>query len=198
MFDNTFINRVLHKTLYLLLLPACMLWSAISAISAMNETSAPAVPGRPQATTTAAGARPEFPAHWEGRPVRPLALSDVEERFARRFPGTITRLAVAPDQTDSQVLVLRTVERPTRMLHPAADCYQGLGYRISAQRLEFDAEQRLWRCFEAARAGHRQRVCERIVDAKGNGFTDTSAWYWAAALGQSHGPWQALTLASPL
>lgn len=35
-------------------------------------------------------------------------------------------------------------------------------------------------------------------DAQGGGFTDASAWYWAALLGQSQGPWQAITIASPL
>ena len=59
-------------------------------------------------------------------------------------------------------------------------------------------QQQLWRCFEAVRGAQRLRVCERIVDARGNGFTDTSAWYWAAALGQSQGPWQAITVARPL
>jgi hypothetical protein len=54
----------------------------------------------------------------------------------------------------------------------------------------------MWRCFDAERRGtSKLRVCERIVDAEGRAFTDTSAWYWSAAAGQSHGPWQAVTLA---
>ncbi|MDR1889288.1 MAG: hypothetical protein LBQ81_07940, partial [Zoogloeaceae bacterium] len=59
-----------------------------------------------------------------------------------------------------------------------------------------------WRCFVAELthqgATKRLRVCERIEDADGQGFTDTSAWYWAAITGQSSGPWQAITVASPL
>jgi hypothetical protein len=51
----------------------------------------------------------------------------------------------------------------------------------------------LWRCFEAHQGGQRVRVCERIVDANGLAFTDTSAWFWAASLGQSAGPWRAVT-----
>ena len=181
MFDNNFINRVLLKSLCVLVLPACMAWSAVAALTATR------------ADASATPAAPELPTQWRGRPLRPLALGDVEERFARRFPGTLARL------TDGQsVLVLRNVRQPTRMLHPATDCYQGLGYRIAAQQLELDADDQLWRCFEALRAGRQLRVCERIVDAQGRGFTDTSAWYWAAALGQSHGPWQAITIARPL
>jgi hypothetical protein len=181
MFDNSFVNRVLLKSLCVVLLPACMAWSAVAAL-VQTRTQPTAVP-----------VAPELPTQWQGRPLRPLALGDVEERFARRFPGTLARL------TDGEnVLVLRSVRQPTRMLHPATDCYQGLGYRVAAQQLELDAQDQLWRCFEATRGGRQLRVCERIVDAQGRGFTDTSAWYWAAALGQSQGPWQAITIARPL
>ena len=182
MFDNTFANRALHKTLWAVLLPVCMLWSAAVAIR------------QPHAVQSAPGIASELPAQWQGRALRPLALSTVEQRFARNFPGTLSRM------TDGrQVLVLRSVDKPTRMLHPAIDCYQGLGYRIAAQRLELDGERKLWRCFEALQpGGQRLRVCERIVDAGGQGFTDASAWYWAAVMGQSQGPWQAITVASPL
>ena len=182
MFENTFINRALHKTLWAVLLPVCMLCSAVISNRAPFDA--------PPAQNTA-----EMPSNWQGQALRPLALSEVEERFARRFPGTLSRM------TDGQqVLVLRHVNKPTRMLHPAADCYQGLGYHISAQQLELDAAQQMWRCFEArnSKSGQRLRVCERIVDKNGKGFTDTSAWYWSAALGQSQGPWQAITVARAL
>ncbi|HSV34174.1 MAG TPA: hypothetical protein VLI46_01395, partial [Ramlibacter sp.] len=168
MFDNTFLNRVLFKLLCALLLPSCALWGVIEA------TAAPRAMPMPQAF--------ELPRQWQGQSLRPLALSDVEQRFARQFPGTLARM------TDGhQVLVLRAVHRPTRMLHPAADCYQGLGYAIARQQLQQDGDGRLWRCFDAERGGQRLRVCERIVDAQGAGFTDASAWYWAALLGQSQG-----------
>ena len=181
MFANSFLNRVLFKSLCALLLPACVMWGAFASW------------GRPPAPAVQENQGFELPAEWQGNALRPLALSEVEQRFARQFPGTLARM------TDGrQVLVLRAVHRPTRMLHPAADCYRGLGYGIAHQQLQLDGEQRLWRCFEAARSGQRLRVCERIVDARGTGFTDASAWYWAALLGQSRGPWQAITVASPL
>ena len=135
----------------------------------------------------------ETPQIWQGRALRPLALSAVEQRFASHFPGRITRL------TDGeQLLILRDVSTPTRMLHPAADCYRGLGYHIEQARLERDAEALLWRCFIAERGGVKTRVCECIVDADGASFTDTSSWYWAAQLGRSSGPWLAVTTARPL
>lgn len=141
----------------------------------------------------AADASSEWPARWNGRPLRPLALSAVEQRFADRFPGRIARL------TDGrQVLVWRAVQRPTRMLHPASDCYRGLGWRIMESRLERDGDGLLWRCFVAEREGRRLRVCERIVDARGEAFTDASSWFWAAQSGRSAGPWLAITTASVL
>lgn len=151
--------------------------------------------GRP-ASGDSGPAHVEWPHVMDGRELRPLALSPVEERFASRFAGTIGRF------TDGErVVVLRHVVSPTRMLHPAADCYRGLGYRVDAIALERQATEAgasMWRCFVAARAGERLRVCEQIVDATGAAYTDTSAWYWAATLGQSHGPWRAITRASPL
>ena len=67
--------------------------------------------------------------------------------------------------------------------------------RIAGERLEVDAAARRWRCFDAERDGRRLRVCERIVDADGQAFTDPSSWFWAALLGRSAGPWRAVTTA---
>ena len=138
-------------------------------------------------------AAPEWPTTWEGRPLRPLAPSAVEQRFAAQFPGRVARL------TDGDaLLVWRDVQAPTRMLHPAADCFRALGYRIENAALEHDAQRRLWRCFVAQRGTQGLRVCERIVDADGLAFTDSSSWYWAAQLGRSRGPWQAITVTRAL
>lgn len=206
LFTNRFINRVLHKTLLALLLPLCLLWSVAQAFNPSSQQAS-------AASVNGLAASAELPSEWNGAPLRPLALSEVEHRFARRFPGSISRM------TDGeQVLVLRTVRQPTRMLHPAADCYKGLGYRIHGEQLEAVAVQvgladraghegqkgqkatapALQRCFIAERAGRQVRVCEQIADAHGQTFTDTSAWYWAAVAGQSIGPWQAITLARSL
>lgn len=150
---------------------------------------------------------PEQPALWQGKRLRPMALTAVEERFAQHFPGAIQRLT-----TGHETLTIRTVHQPTRMLHSAADCYRGLGYRISQHGLqrmqkadgERDAEGVVWQCFTASkdgedgRDGTQLRVCERIEDAVGNGFTDTSSWYWQAVLQQSKAPWRAVTVARVL
>jgi hypothetical protein len=183
MLANRFLNRVLHKTLWAALLPLCALWGIAQAVADYHRVD---LRGSVRAAT-------ELPSEWQGQPLRPLALSEVEMRFARHFPGTVARMT-----TGQQVVVLRTVTQATRMLHPATDCYRGLGYRIQNEQLEVQADQARWRCFVALRGGHQVRVCERIEDAQGQGFTDTSAWYWASVAGQSTGPWKAMTVATPL
>lgn len=148
---------------------------------------------RAEASSAPAGGFAEWPREWDGRALRPLALGEVEARFAARFPGRIARLT-----DERSVFVWRDVTTPTRMLHPAADCFRGLGYRLDDARLERDADGRLWRAFVARRDGQRLRVVERIVGADGSEFTDASAWFWAAQLGRSRGPWQAVTIATPI
>ena len=163
-------------------LTATLLWCAMLPL-AYDGRAAPA-------PAHAAPQTPEWPLEWRGQALQPLARSAVEARFAERFPGRIARFRLGDG---GQELVLREVQRPTRMLHPAADCWRGIGWQVGPARLVNDEQAALWRCFEASRAGQRVRVCERIVDARGQAFADASAWYWAAALGQSTGPWQAVT-----
>ena len=155
------------------LLAACALWPLL---------------GRGHADGERARAVHEWPRVWQGHTLRPLAMTAVEQRFAERFPGHIGRFAA-----DGSVWVLRDVTRPTRALHPASDCFRGLGYRIEQTQLQRETDDRLWRCFIAERRGERVRVCERIVDAHDQDFIDASSWFWAATLGRSTGPWRAMT-----
>ena len=251
---NSFTQRVLAKAAFGAAMLGCALASAIGVAGGSAGDADRAAP------TLAS----ELPRTWQGVPVRPLALSAVEQRFADRFPGSIARL------TDGrQIVVLREVAQPTRMLHPAADCFRALGYRIEGERLELparanaaaaappaqpaqrndtaapllqtvalrvtnrlspgnvgDAPGDAWgatphalsgamqtaapgdgpavtapnvqRCFTARKGDVALRVCEQIEDAHGQRFADTSAWYWAAALGRSTGPWRAVTVTQPL
>jgi hypothetical protein len=64
-------------------------------------------------------------------------------------------------------VVWREVNTPTRMRHPAAECYRPVGFAIADAPLERDEEGVLWRCFIVERRDQRLRVCERIVDGLG-------------------------------
>ena len=135
----------------------------------------------------------EWPYEWQGTPLRPLALSDVETRFADNFPGAITRM------TDGhRMFIFRQISEPTRKLHPAPDCYKGLGYSIRNEVLQHDANDLLWRCFIATRGDKSIQVCEHIENMQGQSYTDTSAWYWSALMNPKTGPWMTITIAQQI
>lgn len=131
--------------------------------------------------------------HWvapHASPVR-LPLSALEQRFARQFPGHIGRFADA-----RQEWIVRVMNQPTRMLHPASDCFRALGYQISAPRVHADRRGEHWRCFTASGKGRPLKVCERIFDSAGGRWTDASSWYWSALFSRAReaaGPWWAVT-----
>lgn len=164
---------------YLACLAIAALWPALS--PSLAPTVRPPAAVRPAADTDALRWIPP------GDAVLPRPLSEVEHRFARNFPGRIDRYSDAGGEW-----IVRATDRPTRLLHPAADCFRGLGYTLSPSRLRVDADGERWSCFSASRDGRRRQVCERLFDAGGGRWTDVSSWYWTALL-KSPGPWWAIT-----
>jgi hypothetical protein len=160
-----------------------LLLLAAGLVPAIHTSDAAAIPEPKE--------EPAWPATFQGRALEQLPLSAVERRFAVQFPGDIARF------TDgSRYLIMRAIQRPTRLLHPAADCFRGLGYRAERPRVMTDADGLRWSCFAATKAGHALNVCERIHDRQGASWTDVSSWYWAALLGRTSGPWLATTVAT--
>jgi exosortase/archaeosortase family protein len=134
---------------------------------------------------------PEWPTRFRGRELIRLPMPPAEARWLRDFPGAAARF------TDGErELLIRRVERPSRMLHPAADCFRGLGYLVTRSEIREIAGER-WACFTARKDGAGRGVCERIHDGHGGAWTDASSWYWNALLNRSRGPWWAVTAAGP-
>ena len=131
---------------------------------------------------------PGWMSHWKGQPLERLPLSEREAGLANGFPGKVSRFT-----SDEHQYVIRWVRRRTRQLHPAVDCFRGSGYSVRPLPIRVDGDGERWGCFEAARSSEALNVCERIFDHDGNAWTDVSAWYWAATMGQSAGPWWAVT-----
>ena len=134
----------------------------------------------------------EFPGwqtSFDNRPIQPLALSEKEQAFGRDFPG---RLGLFTD--GRREIILRWVTRVTRKLHPASDCFRGIGYVIQPSQMIIDTDGFAQGCFKAKRMNQTLRVCEQIVDAQGKRWSDVSSWYWNAFLGRSKGPWWAYTV----
>ena len=82
LFANRFLNRILHKALWAALLPLCALWGVAQAVADHHRVD---MPSNLRAAT-------ELPSEWQGQPLRPVALSEVELRFGRHFPGTVARM----------------------------------------------------------------------------------------------------------
>ncbi|MFH1024767.1 MAG: hypothetical protein V1809_15400 [Planctomycetota bacterium] len=133
---------------------------------------------------------PRWPTHFQGKPLHQLPLSAREKVYEDGFPGRMARF------TDgSREIVIRWINEPTRKLHPAADCFKGMGYAVKPKPIWMDQDHHRWGSFEAIREGETIRVYERIYDEGGNAWSDISSWYWAVFLGQTHGPWWAITVA---
>ncbi len=133
---------------------------------------------------------PGWPVAMEGAALQPLPLSAREARFSRDFPGRVGRFS-----DGRREWIVRWVTTPTRTLHPAADCFRGSGYRITPLPLHVDAAGRHRGAFLAECADERLRVRECVVDGEGRQWSDVSAWYWAALLTRTRGPWWAYTVA---
>jgi exosortase/archaeosortase family protein len=149
----------------------------------------------PVAAVGARSSAIEWPARFRGQPLTQLPPTALEARFAARFPGAVARF------TDGgQLLIVRHVRRPTRLLHPAGDCFRGAGYTAGRVAAAVDDDGVHWRCFIAEQVGERLRVCERIAERLDDrrGWTDVSAWFWDAQFRRGAGAWWALTVVTPL
>ena len=135
---------------------------------------------------------PGWPQTVEGRSLQPLPLTPREARFADGFPGRVGRF-----HDGEREIILRWLDRPTRKLHPAVECFRAHGYRIDHRPWQLDAQGRPWSSFEAHLPSDDAslRVRERVLDADGRQWADVSSWYWAALLGRSRGPWWSTVVA---
>jgi len=149
---------------------------------------------RQTANSTESLSFPGWPAQFEGHALTELLLTERERQFSEGFPGKIGRF------TDGRrEIIVRWVTRETRALHPAADCFRGIGYSIHPLPLATDSDGNRWGAFEALRKDERMLVRERIYSAASNqSWSDVSSWYWQAMLGNSqnnHAGWWAVTVA---
>jgi len=142
------------------------------------------------ATGAAAMAFPGWPGTFEGRTLTPLPLNEMENKFATDFPGRIARFS-----DGEREIIIRWVTEATRKMHPASDCFQGLGYSVKPLAAHRDESGSLWTSFAATKGSERLRVYERIHAASGESWTDVSAWYWSALRHEGSGSWWAITVA---
>jgi len=136
---------------------------------------------------------PGWPSRREGRVLEKQPLTAREARLAGSFPGYIARFS-----DGHREWILKWVTVPTRKLHPAADCFRAMGAPIKPRPVYIDSDGNGWGVFVTEQDGRRLRVREQFRDADGRTWSDVSAWFWAASLGNSRGPWWATVVVEPL
>jgi hypothetical protein len=166
---------------------------AIFCFAALFATLAPFVsgvvaPGNPSPATFHG-----WPSHFQGRPLRPLPLTPRERQFARQFPGHIGRFS-----DGQREIIIRWVNRPTRRLHPAADCFRGIGYAVTPLAIGHSPQGTPMGCMTATQGAERLKVCEYLEDSNGNSWSDISSWYWDASLGSDNDGWYSYVIAERL
>ncbi|MGQ0674332.1 MAG: hypothetical protein ACT4N2_15845 [Hyphomicrobium sp.] len=159
-------------------------------LAILGAAVAPMVSQSPARPASADASFPGWPATFEGQPLSALPLGAREAAFAQDFPGRVGRFS-----DGRREIILRWVAAPTRMLHPASDCFRGSGYAIAPQPLRTGSDGRTMSCFRAARGGTALYVCEHIRSADNESWSDVSSWYWSALLDRSQGPWWSVVIA---
>lgn len=132
----------------------------------------------------------EFPTTIADRQLQELDLTEREKYFLEDFPGQVRRF------TDGRrEIIIRFITQATRKLHPSADCFSAIGYRIKPLPLQIDEKGDRWSCFSASKDGETLKVCERIYTDSGDNWTDVSAWYWSALSDTNPNGYWAITTA---
>jgi len=133
---------------------------------------------------------PGWPATFEGRRLRATPLTPQETAFNTSFPGRIARF-----EDGTRVIIWRWITQPTHRVHSAMNCLHSSGWHVTPQPMHHDAAGGTWSCFLAERRDVRLRVREQCTDSSGGIWPDVPAWFWAAWMGHSTGPWQVVTVA---
>ena len=129
---------------------------------------------------------PGWPRTFDGLLLVPLETGPKEQRLYRDFPGRVGRFS-----DGRREIVLRWVDEPTHLLHPAETCFRGLGFTIEPRHAVLAGDGRMTGVFRATRGEETLEVREWIYD-EDESWSDLSAWYWAATLGRARGPWWAV------
>jgi len=158
---------------------------ATAALAALTPLTA-----RPAANVIIVDQFPGWPASLDGLPLTSLPMTEKEQIFGRDFPGRIGRFS-----DGRREIIIRYVTAATRKLHPAADCFRGIGYAVKPVSARRDASGHPMSCINARRGTDALTVCETIRDGGGANWADVSSWYWSALFNSGGGPWWSFVVA---
>jgi len=133
---------------------------------------------------------PGWPSTYENKLLVKIGLTEKEKLFEEGFPGKIERF------TDgSRELIIRWIDYPTRKLHSAARCFEGIGYKIKPLPIHLNKQNVEMSCFNAQKHSQILFVCEYILASSGDSWSDTSSWYWGALTSESSKGWMSYVVA---
>lgn len=133
---------------------------------------------------------PGWPATYESKKLTQLPLTKREIRFTENFPGKIARFS-----DGQREIIIRWVSEPTRMLHPASDCFKGIGYNVTPLPVQLNQANIKMGCFSADKGEQSLSVCEYIEDASSRTWSDISSWYWSAIWEEKEQGWMSFVVA---
>lgn len=133
----------------------------------------------------------QWETQFEGRALTPLALTENEKKFVRNFDGDIAKFS-----DGKRIITMKAINSLTRKVHPAADCFTSLGYKI--EHITEDKSDIGWHTFYAINDKETLKVKEMVRDEHGKTWKEISAWYWAGTLGATKGPWMSYTIVEKL
>lgn len=166
--------------------PALPVLAACCVLSALGPAAEKgwAAPGKVQAGAVA------WPVSYNGMPLTQVPLDPRDAAFTADFPGHVGRFS-----DGRREIVIRWVTSATRKLHPASDCFRGLGYSITPVPMRRNSAGKAMSCFEARGRGGALRVCEHLEGSAGKTWPDVGAWYWDAAFDRSAQGWWSYVVA---
>jgi hypothetical protein len=156
-----------------------------------------------------------WPTSWDGLLLSRAGADDATAQFARNFRGDFMEFSAVSEELagegyfpEVERVVMRFVRRATRELHPAEDCFEGAGYKISHAPMAVDARGRLWSRFTAEKSGRRVSVRQCVIYVPDGDLTkaedsekswpDVSSWYWEASRSDDPVPTMAVTIVREL
>lgn len=127
---------------------------------------------------------------FEGSTLIPEDSSLFAEMLTRRFLGEVRCYRCAGRQ-----IVIRTSGRGTRRLEPTEAALREEGYEI--RDISLDQDQ--WRSYYASRLNERIHVREQVRELASNRtWHSLTTWFWHATLFPQAGPWESITVVTPL
>ncbi|MBI1271243.1 hypothetical protein GC174_12505 [bacterium] len=166
---------------------------ATMAILSMVATILPATVGaRDKVPVKRDNTQINWPDKLDGKVLKEVPVYNENKKlksFLADFPGQVKVFS-----DGKRIYIVRYVNKMTRKLHPASDCYRAAGYRVEFQPTIIKSPGEHWSSFRASRADREVMVRERITDNLGKQWTEPSAWYWSALKSETKAPWWGITV----